>query len=354
MAQASCRIGYDMGSSGIRASMSGSTSQARVEIDYLAPLLAGRGLEETVPATVTALEQLPVQAGFPGGCARVGAGFSAWRLALENNRAALVDQLRRIHAQSDVAVLVMPQNAEGRYGFLSAQQRLGGALSSSHVLDIGGGSLQVAGQRHTFGDALGQKTWRHLLCSEAGIGSSSGSGSGSGSAGTLPCVLQPMDRERLAGARRLIAMRLKDIRSALPEPVSMTAISRPVTQGVAPAVAALNGEKPGKPLLRLADLSLAIDRMALLTLPQAAARLKLDEKYAGYLLSDMLLTEGILRATGNSYLRVAQADLNNAPGILADETAYGWTRNYPCYLQRLQQEGLAAYGSDQASCEPSP
>ncbi|MGI4935297.1 MAG: hypothetical protein ACRYF5_00910 [Janthinobacterium lividum] len=337
-AQSPCRIGYDMGSSGIRASMTGSDQQPRADIDYLAPLLAGRRLDETAVPTIDALRSLPAKAGFGAECLRVAAGFSAWRLALQRDRPSLVNLLARLHAQTGVSVLVMPQTAEGSYAYRSAMQQLGTRLHSSHVLDIGGGSLQVAGQRTTYGEALGQKTWDHALCLAL--------------AGTTgqPCALQPMSAARLARARDLLAQRLAGIPAALPEPVSMTAISRPVTQGVAPAVARLNGDPPGQALLRLADLSLAIGKLAALELPQAARRLALDERYAAYLLSDMLLVEGIMKATGNSYLLVAQADLSNAQGLLSDDQAYGWVGRYACYLQRLSADGLAAYSSDAASC----
>ncbi len=43
----SCRIAYDMGSSGIRAGASGSALTTQVGIDYLDPLWAGRGLEDS-------------------------------------------------------------------------------------------------------------------------------------------------------------------------------------------------------------------------------------------------------------------------------------------------------------------
>ena len=79
--ESSCRIAYDMGSSGIRAGASGSAVTTQVGIDYLDPLWAGRGLEETVAPTIAALNDLPREAGFPADCARVGGGFSAWRLS---------------------------------------------------------------------------------------------------------------------------------------------------------------------------------------------------------------------------------------------------------------------------------
>ena len=66
-----------MGSSGIRAGASGSAVTTQTGIEYLDPLWAGRGLEETVAPTIAALNDLPREAGFPADCARVGGGFSA-------------------------------------------------------------------------------------------------------------------------------------------------------------------------------------------------------------------------------------------------------------------------------------
>jgi hypothetical protein len=72
--------------------------------------------------------------------------------------------------------------------------------------------------------------------------------------------------------------------------------------------------------------------------------------HASYLLSDMLLVEGILRITETGELRVAESDITNLPGLLADDRAYRWEESYECYLERLQQKGIAAYASDPATC----
>ena len=85
-----CRVAFDMGSSGIRAGYSGSAVTTRAGIDYLAPLWAGHGLEPVVLPTIRALRHLPEEGRFPEDCARVGGGFSAWRLALQQDPGALV------------------------------------------------------------------------------------------------------------------------------------------------------------------------------------------------------------------------------------------------------------------------
>lgn len=337
-ALAECRVAFDMGSSGIRAGASNSPATSRAEIDYLGPLWAGRGLDETLVPTIQALRELPIQAGFADECTRAAGGFSAWRLALQQDAGRLAAALRRIHAESGVALLVMPQVREGAYGFLGARQLLGDQLTTSHVLDIGGGSLQVAGERTAYGEPLGQKVVQRALCQEIRNSEST------------PCTLQPLTGDELAIARYLLREKLAGVAPALPETVTMTAISRPVSRGVAPAVARLSGEGAGPRGFRRAALSRAIEQIANLTQEETAAVVGSPAAYVAYLLSDMLLVEGLLQATGGEELQVAELDLTNLPGLLADDRLFDWAGHYGCYLDRLRDLGLDAYASDPASC----
>lgn len=336
--QEPCRVAFDMGSSGIRAGASNSEAVTRASIDYLAPLRKGRSLDEVMDPTIAALRELPQQAGFAAHCARVGGGFSAWRLALQQDAGKLVSNLVRIKAESGVAVLVIPQKVEGAYGYHGARQLLGERLKTSHVLDIGGGSMQVAGQRTTYGEALGQKIWHQKLCQAIRH------------TAEQPCALQPMTKRELAKARALLAKELHGIGKALPEQVAMTAISRPVTQGVAPTVAHLQGKPEEQKIVARRDLTSAIAHLSRLTPEQMASRLKLSQRYAAYLFSDMLLVEGLLQATGGRHLQIAEIDLTNLPGMLADDVAFRWADHYDCYLERLRELGLNAYASDPATC----
>lgn len=337
-ADEACRIAFDMGSSGIRAGASNSERTTRAEIDYLGPLWAGRGLEENLAPTIAALKDLPVQAGFAAGCSGVGGGFSAWRLALQQDADGLAAKLARIREATGVSVLVVPQVQEGAYGYLGARKLLGERLVSSHVLDIGGGSLQVAGERTTFGEPLGQKVWLRHLCQEIR------------NAETSPCDLQPLTGDELAIARSLAAEKLHGVPAALPAPVSMTAISRPVSRGVLPAVNRLAGLPAETASLQRVALSAAIERIARLSREETAALVGSPPAYVAYLLSDMLLVEGLLLATGGDSLAVGEIDLTNLPGLLADEHAYLWPAHYGCYLDRLKSLGQAAYASDPATC----
>ena len=334
-----CRVAFDIGSSGIRAGASDSALTTRAEIDYLGALSAGDGLAAVLPATIAALRELPQQGGFSPECIRVGAGFSAWRLALQHDGEKLATRLADVKAASGVAVLVAPQNAEGAYGHFAARQALGDRLRTSHVLDIGGGSLQIAGEHSSFGAALGQKIWQRELCQAIRQTASP------------TCALQPMSDDELAAARALLAGKLGGVGTALPQPVTLTAISRPLTLGVWPALKRLRGQADEPPRLERAALSAAIEELAGLTLAQTTTRLGIAEKYAAYLLSDMLLAEGLMRATGGDELFIADVDLSNVPGLLADDRAFAWAANYGCYLDRLRRLGIDAYASDPASCE---
>jgi hypothetical protein len=337
-AQAPCRVAYDIGSSGVRAGASNSDRTTRAGIDYLAALRESGSLDASVEPTIAALAE-PLSKGlFSAACARVGGGFSAWRLALRQDVGKLIPNLTRIRTAAGVAVIVVPQNVEGSYGYLGARRLLGKRLATSHVLDIGGGSLQVAGEQGSFGDAIGQKLWHQQVCAALGR------------AGALPCGLSPMTDEELARVRALLAGRLANVGASLRGPVTMTAISRPVTHGVAPAVERLLDRPAGQGTLSRADLGSAIGQLAGMTLEGTAARVGIAPDYAAYLLSDMLLVEGLMQATGAAAIQVAEVDLTNIPGLLADDRAYRWADNYGCYLLRLARDGLDAYGSDPASC----
>lgn len=338
-----CRIAFDMGSSGIRAGASNSQRSAKRELDALGPLWAGKGISAIEPAVSAALRELPAQANFDAACARVGGGFSAWRLALQQDPAALSQTLRRLHRDTGVAVLVMPPQQEGAYGHYAARQTLGDQLTTTHVLDIGGGSLQVAGEQRSFAAPLGQKSWHRILCERLR------------DANEVPCALQPMDDRDLTRARALLTVRLAD--SGLPPATTMTAISRPVSRGVYPAVRRVTPQavdREAQPrLLRQSEVTAAIAALAPLDLPATAARVQSEARHAAFLLSDLLLVEGLLGLTADRRLAIAETDLDNLPGLLADAHAFAWQRHYGCYLDRLAAQGIGAYASNPATC-PTP
>lgn len=334
----SCRIAYDLGSSGIRVGASNRVATAQADIDFLSPLWAGRGLDEVIAPAAAALMDLPRQADLPQDCVRVAAGFSAWRLALKQDRPRLLRQLRELWQQTGTAIIVAPQSVEGRYGYQGARLLLGDRLKTSHVLDIGGGSLQLAGVDASFGLPLGQKSWHRHLCQQLRPGAS------------LPCVLQPMLPAELAHARALATKQFAPVPATLGRSVSVTAISRPVTRGVAPAVEKLLGESQAGGLLDRERLTRALTVLAVSTPAESAARLAVPQKYLAYLLSDAILLEGILRAAEVDQLIVLESDQSNIPGLLGDEQAFAWAGAYACYLDHLARDGIVAYMRPVARC----
>lgn len=344
-ADQACRIAFDIGSSGIRVGSDQGSSTARADIDYLGDLWADRRIDTTLAATARAFRELPRQAGFPKGCRRVAGGFSAWRLAIElGSRREMAVTLAKLHRRTGVAVLVIPQRAEGRYGYVAAQRRLGNGLRTSHIVDIGGGSLQVAGSVSAWGRPLGQKAWNKLLCEQLRPGD------------TGACALPAMSDEELGQARRLLAERLRDLAADLHGPVSLTAISRPVSRGIYPALQRLaaDGALPAGTVdgqgFNHDAVQAAIARLAPLDVDERSAQTGVRQPFSAYLLSDLILVEGILLATGASRLEVAELDLTNVPGLLADERAFAWARHYACYLDRLRRLGEAAYDADPSAC----
>ena len=159
-----------------------------------------------------------------------------------------------------------------------------------------------------------------------------------------------MTPAELDSARQLLQLRLKGIARDLPGGARMTAISRPVTRGVAPAVARVFNRPAGLEEISPTMLRATLELNAGLNLDEMAERLGSERKHAAYLISDLLLVEGLMQATGGHNLRIAELDLTNLPGLLADERGYRWADSHDCYLQRLRTMGVGAYFSDPATC----
>jgi hypothetical protein len=327
-----------MGSSGIRSGTSASYTVTRTEFDYLGEWWAKHSLAGVEDATITALLDLPRSAEFPQDCLKLGGGFSAWRLATQANVADLADILARIYKATGVPVVVVPQSREGAYGYFGSRRLLGKRLTTTHVLDIGGGSLQVSGERTSYGDALGQKIWHRILCQEIRKTES------------VPCTLQPMSTDELVVARTLLAGRLKPLRGSLPEEVTLTTISRPISRGVFPVLKKLAAEGVSTRGFSHSAITYSIDHLATITLDETKALFEIRPSYTNYLISDMLLMEGVLRATGGSHVNVADIDLTNIPGLLNDDHAFDWGQRYSCYLERLRSVGVRAY-EDEPDCK---
>ncbi|WP_290866983.1 hypothetical protein [Aquabacterium sp.] len=359
---ADCRLAIDLGSSGLRAGQGRIDATQppilhRVDLDALA-LVNGpdgvRGLGQKVGNLLKDLlgdqrgDQVLADAHKP--CReRVAVGFSAWRLAQQKDPIGLRDALKALHERTGLTVLIVPAEQEGRYGHTAAAATLGARLRTPYVLDVGGGSLQVNGAAGSFGVPLGQKAWQQLAC--AALGRPHPVPTTPTTASPTGCALQPLtptERERL---RALAASRLQGLSDQLPPPRAMTAFTRPVTLGVAPAVQRLLG-LPDAGVLSLADLARVIDTWSGQDSAHLADAAGLPPAHAAYLLSDMLLLEAVTRAAGLAQIDVAAADVSNVPAILQDDRAYAWARHPICYLRRLPTQGEAAYLGDPASCPP--
>lgn len=345
---AACRVAIDLGSSGVRAGQgrpgeTGATALQRADLDALALVngpdgvrALGPQLEHLLSELLPRLQPLPCRE-------RVAVGFSAWRLAQQKDPIGLRDTLKALHARTGLTVLIVPAEQEGRYGHAAAAAALGAHLRTPYVLDVGGGSLQVNGAGGSFGVPLGQKAWLQLACTTLGRPPQGPQAAG--------CTLQPLAPAELTRLRELAASRLQGLSAQLPPPRDMTAFTRPVTLGVAPAVQRLLA-LPDAGVLRRADLARVITQWAGQDSPHLAEAAGLPPAHASYLLSDMLLLEAVTGAAGLAQIHVAAADVSNVPAILQDDRAYAWARHPTCYLRRLPTQGEATYLGDPASCPP--
>ncbi len=336
-----CRVAYDLGSSGVRASSSrGDDTQAMLwrDLDLLSPLMEGQSLEALMPAVEKNLKDLSQQFNNLPTCLQLGGGFSAWRLAWQKDAMHLAHQLEALHAKTGVAVLVIPSAIEGRYGHASAQQALGPRLKTSHILDIGGGSMQLAGQDRSFGIELGQKSWHRLLCQKL-------------VRATASCQLQPMQPDELKQARSLAYAQLQTLSGEIGA-AQVTAISRPVTRGIHRALQALGLTTPDR--IFLGHLSQAIELLGGgWTLGQTAQFTHGSSQFAGFLLSDMLLVEAVMQALDITTLDLSETPINNLPALLRDERAYEWAKRHPCYVQLFRKVGPSAYFLEPTQCDGS-
>jgi hypothetical protein len=354
-----CRVGFDVGSSGVRVGSSCRPETERVAIDYLADVWASNAVSSTIEPTVDALRTLPGKAGLESGGPRVAGGYSAWRLALEKGGAdRMAATLAEIEARSGVRLLVIPQDVEGDYGYYAARQALGERLATDAILDIGGGSLQIARPGRGWGDALGQRAWRRLFCAEV-------------KGDTSPeCSPNPVGQDAMARAQAVLASRIAEAREKLGQGFTVTAVSSPLVRGIHPAIRSLAARHGGisgqideagfdRTAIESAITALAgLNDAAMLDLLDQC-RKKTDQpscrsQFIGTVVTDMLLVRTLMLGLGIERIEVAAADLTNVPGLLADSRATAWSADYACYLARLRRLGIDAFVSDVASCPRCP
>lgn len=344
-AEAPCRIGYDIGSSGIRIGASTGDLAGKASIDYLADVWDDNVIDRTNEQTVAALANLAQGRH----CPAVAGAYSAWRLAADKGGPDKVaETLRQLNARSGVAIFVIPQAVEGGYGYFAASQALGARLATPFILDIGGGSLQFAASQAGWGAALGQKAWRKQVCAELKHGA------------PTDCPPNPVGADASARAEALLAPLVAQARQALGGGFAVTAISAPVVHGIHPILQHLARTRPGFPGqvdehgfdLAALDAALALlsvrDDEAIHALLHGCAACK--PQFIRTDVTDMLLLHSFMAGLDIARLEVAEADITNVPGILADAKAAAWAGHYACYLSRLAVQGVGAYDGDPGTC----
>ncbi|MBF0425095.1 MAG: hypothetical protein HQL66_04670 [Magnetococcales bacterium] len=352
-----CRIGFDLGSTGVRVGSATHPEQAKVAIDYLADIRANHAIDRTIEPTIEALTTLPKVANLPADCTAVAGGYSAWRLALrEASPARLAATLRTIHERTHVALFIIPQDVEGNYGYLAAKSLLGAALKTPFILDLGGGSMQIAGATSGWGSDLGQKSWHDLFCKQI-----------QGNSDPV-CPANPVGGKAPGRAATLLAPQVAAAKAALGTGLTLTAVTPPVVNAVHPVVRFLAETHRGVTTavdaqgFSHAALVQAIAQLA--TRDNAAITELLDgcreqtgqpicaPRLLPMLVTDMLLLHAFMDGLGIARLEVAAAGINNVPGILADPRAAAWAGHYPCYLQKLAEIGGEAFKADPRACGP--
>ncbi|MBR9973298.1 hypothetical protein, partial [Magnetospirillum sulfuroxidans] len=66
--------------------------------------------------------------------------------------------------------------------------------------------------------------------------------------------------------------------------------------------------------------------------------------------TDMVFLNAVMTELKTKNIYIAEAGINNVPGIIADVRGYAWANAYPCYLSRLKTRGISAYTSDPSTC----
>ena len=333
-AEQTCLVAFDLGSSGMRAGSSRSARIERTAFNALAALDKPGGVLELEAPTIRGIRTLLTTLD-GGACEGLAGGFSAWRRALDLDRPTLIAQLKRIESATGVAVMVIPPAREGRYAYVAAQRELGDRLTTSHVLDIGGGSLQLASASGATGMPFGQKTWYRGLCDALARDPDH-------------CTRVPWSPAELAAARTWGARQLRPLFAALPAGLTMTAVSRPVTRGVKPAIDRLSTATATANTVSISLLGKAIEQRA----ANPAGFPSPTDDFGRYLLSDMLLLEALMQAVGLQTVEVSEIDLSNVAGLLDDAHAFAWRRFYGCYLDNLAASGLPAFDGNPADCPP--
>ncbi|MBF0339817.1 MAG: hypothetical protein HQL95_02485 [Magnetococcales bacterium] len=353
-----CLIGFDVGSSGLRAGSLTSDKTAKVKVDYLADLWPDNRIDVTTDSSVAAFKKLPEEIGMKG-CLSLAGGYSAWRLAMEKGKPGDVARsLAEFHQRTGVYFFVIPQDVEGAYGYAAARQAMGEHLTTPFIIDIGGGSLQIASQQDGWGAPLGQKSWRKLFCEQVKHSTDAN------------CPPNPAGKEAVEKSRQTLAPFVSQAIKKLGQGLAITAVSPLVVHGMHPVMRILAEKNPGMAAgvdargFSRAALAAAIALLADKDDPQILKALAncrredgkptCQEQFVATFVSDMLLLHALMEGMQIDRIEVGEADITNVPGILADPRPKAWSQHYACYLTRLESQGIAAFTSDPGTCPPEP
>ncbi|MBF0126462.1 MAG: hypothetical protein HQM02_04540 [Magnetococcales bacterium] len=358
LAEERCRVGFDVGSSGVRVGSPDSDRTARIKVDYLGDVWSDNRINLSNEDSIAAFRNLPVEIG-KSGCLSVAGGYSAWRYAMEKgNPADVAATLATFQERSGVYFFVIPQEVEGSYGHFAAKQLLGEGLRTPFILDIGGGSLQIAGQQDGWGAPLGQKSWRKLFCEQAK------------QASDPDCAPNPVGKGAMERAAVILAPLVAEARAKLGGGIGVTAVSSMVVKEIFPILRQLASDNRE---IRAGVHESGFTRQALaaairLLAEQDDARILqtlnacrgsdgqpiCNDHFVANFVSDMLLLHTLLDGLAIDRIQVGAADITNIPGILADTRPVTWSNHYPCYLNRLQSIGVQAFSSDPTTCQTTP
>ncbi|MBF0178806.1 MAG: hypothetical protein HQM03_02140 [Magnetococcales bacterium] len=354
-AGAECLVGFDVGSSGVRAGANHVGKVAKVRIDYLEDVWPDNRIDVTNEATIAAFRDLPQEIGAGENCAAVAGGYSAWRYALEKGkRADVAATLATFHQRAGVHFFVIPQEVEGSYAHLAAQRILKDKLQTPFVLDIGGGSMQFASRDNGWGAPLGQKSWRKRFCQSAR------------NSANPDCAPNPVGEGALAATGKILGPEVAAARERLGQGARVTAVSSTVVREIHPILRHLFpasgevdengfGRRPlAEAIRRLSTLDDAGILAALDGCRFTDARPTCDPRHVATFVTDMLLLHAFLEGLSIERIEVGAADVNNVPGLLADARPRAWISHYQCYLTRLQSGGVGAFLSDPGTCPPEP
>ena len=272
------------------------------------------------------MRDLPTQVGFLPACERIGGGFLGLADGARARPEALADLLARIRMASGAGAGPAP-GREGPGAYLGARQILG-ARCTPAMCSI---SAAVACRL----PVPTKRLRRPARAKSSGIACCVPDPQMT----TRPVPLQPLGEDELTAARQRIAEKLHDLAMTLPASLTLTAISRPVSRGVLPAVRRLAPGGADATGFDRSALTVAIRALADKPLAQAATMVGARRNTPPTCFPTCCSSRGSWRRR-ISRLQVAEAALNNLRGLFSPMIGYSpGAATHDCYLGRLRTLG---------------